>query len=105
MSDYFQVDATQLHRHASNVRAVQDQLAAIKTASKAIAQDDAAYGLLCQWIAAILERRHAGQDRLYAVVEENLALAAEALTTTGQQYEAADTAARDRIRQAGGGLS
>jgi hypothetical protein len=104
MADQFNVDSAQLQRHASNVKAVRDQLTAIKDASRAIAQDDAAYGLLCQWIAAILERRHQRQDQLYTYVEENLRLAAEAVATTGTEYDASDSAAKDRIHQAGGML-
>jgi hypothetical protein len=102
VSDSFQVDAAQLHRHAANVTAVRSQLTAIKDASGAIAQDDAAYGVLCGWISAILERRHVRQAELYAYVEENLRLAADALTATGHDYEATDSAARSRIRAAGG---
>jgi hypothetical protein len=101
VADGFQVDAAQLHRHAAKVKAVQDQLAAIRGASRAIARNDQAYGLLCGWIAGILEARHVRQDSLYAYVDENLSLAAQALTTTARQYEVADTAASDRIRQAG----
>lgn len=102
MPDAFQVDPTQLHRHAANVRAVRGQLAAVRNASSAISQDDSAYGLLCGWISAVLERRHAGQDQLYAYAEENLQLLAEALDATGRDYDAADTEARSRIRAAGG---
>jgi hypothetical protein len=101
MAEGFNVDAAQLHRHAANVQAVRDQLAAIKSASRAIAQNDQAYGLLCGWIAAILEARHVKQDQLYTYVEENLSLAAGALTATATEYEASDTASADRIRQAG----
>jgi len=102
VTDAFQVDSAQLSRHAANVRAVRDQLAAIKGASSAISQDDSAYGLLCGWISAILERRHNGQDQLYAYVEENLQLLAEALDSTGNDYDAADSDAQSRIRAAGG---
>ena len=102
MADSFQVDSAQLYRHAANVRAVRDQLAAVQDASRAIAQDEAAYGVLCGWISAILERRHAGQDQLYAYAAENLRLLAEALTAAGADYDAADSAARSRIRAAGG---
>ncbi|GAA2564735.1 hypothetical protein GCM10010435_41490 [Winogradskya consettensis] len=102
MSDAFQVDSSQLLRHAANVRAVRDQLTAIKGASSAISQDDAAYGLLCGWISAILERRHNGQDQLYTYVEENLELLAEALDATGRDYDAADGNAQSGIRAAGG---
>lgn len=102
MAEGFHVDSAQLHRHAANVRAVQSQLTAIKDASRAISQNDQAYGLLCGWISAILEHRHAGQDKLYQLVEENLGLAAEALTATADEYDASDSSAQGRIRQAGG---
>jgi hypothetical protein len=98
----FQVDSSQLFRHAANVRAVRDQLTAIKGASTAISQDDSAYGLLCGWISAILERRHGGQDELYTYVEENLRLLADALDSTGRDYDAVDGDAQSRIRAAGG---
>lgn len=102
MPDAFQVDSSQLFRHAANVRAVRDQLTAIKSASSAISQDDRAYGLLCGWISAILERRHADQDQLYTYVGENLQLLAEALDATGRDYDAVDGNAQSRVRAAGG---
>ncbi|MFG1608560.1 hypothetical protein [Actinoplanes sp. NPDC049265] len=102
--DAFQVDSSQLARHAANVRAVRDQLSAIKSASSAITQDDSAYGLLCGWISAILERRHAGQDELYAYVEENLDLLADAVEATGRDYDTVDGDAQKSIRAAGGRL-
>src|SRR5512140_756619 len=77
VSEAFRVDSSQLFRHSASVRAVCDQLTAIKGASSAISQDDSAYGLLCGWISAVLERRHGGQDQLYGYVEENLQLLAE----------------------------
>jgi hypothetical protein len=102
VSDGFQVNSSQLFRHAANVRAMRDQLTAIKSASSAIAQDDSAYGPLCGWISAILERRHGGQDQLYTYVEENLQLLAEALDSTGRDYDAVDAGSQSRIRTAGG---
>lgn len=102
MSDAFQVDSAQLYRHAANVRAVREQLTAVKDASGAITQDGSAYGELCGWIPAILERRHEGQDQLYAYVAENLRLLADALDATGRDYDAADDNAQRTIRAAGG---
>lgn len=96
------MDSAQLFRHATNVRAVRDQLTAIKGASSAISQDDSAYGVLCGWISAILERRHGSQDQLYSYVEENLRLLAEALDATGRDYDAVDGNAQHLIRAAGG---
>jgi hypothetical protein len=102
VDDFFHVDSTQLHRHASRVQAVRDQLDAIKGASLAISQDHSAYGLLCGWISGILEGRHRDAEALFDVVDENLQAAAEAITATGDDYDAADSAARSRISQAGG---
>nr|WP_296069725.1 type VII secretion target [uncultured Actinoplanes sp.] len=102
MPDSFQVDAAQLHRHASNVRSLRDQLMAVQDAGRAIARDDAAYGVLCGWISAALERRHVRQAELYAYLDENLQLAADALTATGDDYDATDSAAQGRLRAAGG---
>jgi len=102
VSDAFQVDSSQLYRHASNVMAVRDQLTAIKDASHAISADHSAYGLLCGWISAILETRHTGQDALYVYVEENLRLMADAVNATGKEYDATDTTAQARIKASGG---
>jgi hypothetical protein len=102
MAEEFTVDPLQLRRHASNVEAVRQQFGAVKGASAAIAQDDAAYGLLCGWIAGILESRHVRQNELIAYVEENLSLAADALAAASRDYEGTDQAAADRIRLAGG---
>jgi hypothetical protein len=104
MGDFFHVDSTQLLRHASRVQSVRDQLDAIKSASQAITQDHSAYGLLCGWISGILEGRHRGADELFAFVDENLQAAADAISATGNDYDATDAAAHSRIRQAGGGL-
>ncbi|MBL7256208.1 type VII secretion target [Paractinoplanes lichenicola] len=102
MSDGFSVDARQIRAHAAKVESIEQRFAAVKSASSAIVADDAAYGLLCGWMAGILEARHAKQDELYAYVEENLRLASEALVRTSQDYEVADDAAADRLRKAGG---
>lgn len=91
-----------MRRHAGKVAAVRDRLTEVKSASRAISQDDTAYGLLCGWISAILEHRHAGQDELYTFVQENLELAVDALTAAAREYEAVDAAMQDRIRRAGG---
>jgi hypothetical protein len=102
VSDAFEVEPAQLFRHAANVRAIADQLTALKGASSAISRDDSAYGLLCGWISATLERRHQGQDHLYAYAEENLQLLADALDATGRDYDAVDTDAQSRVQAAGG---
>lgn len=103
MADGFTVDADQIRRHAAHIDAIQQQFGAIRSASAAIARDDQAFGLLCAWMAGILEGRHARQDQLYAKAEENLRIAADALAGVGQGYDATDEAAAERIHRAGGG--
>jgi len=101
MADGFAADVPQLRAHAAKIDAVQQRFAAVKAASAAIGQDDAAYGMLCSWISAVLERRHGRQDQLIAYVEENLQLAADALIATGRDYDQVDDRASQRLRQAG----
>jgi hypothetical protein len=101
MATGFSADPDQILTHAGRVDAVRARFAAVKAASANIAQDDAAYGLLCGWIAGILESRHTTQDQLLAYVEENLALAADALRATAQTYGYVDQNAADQVRRAG----
>ncbi|MEU4243236.1 type VII secretion target [Actinoplanes sp. NPDC026619] len=102
MADGFTADSQQLRAHAAKIDAIQARFATVLGASRAIAQDDEAYGRLCGWISAILERRHTRQDELIAYVAENLHLASEALIQTGGDYDRADDSAAERLRQAGG---
>lgn len=97
----FHVNIEQLRTHAGNVEAIQARFAAVKAASAHIAQDDQAYGLLCQWIAGVLEGRHTRQDELLAYVEKNLAMVATTLRVSADDYEAVDGSSADLIRQAG----
>ncbi|WP_306210371.1 type VII secretion target [Actinoplanes sp. RD1] len=102
MADGFSVDPEQLRRHADAVEAVRARFAAIQGASAAISADSAAYGMLCGWIAGILEGRHAEQDELIAYVAENLSLAAAALRSASSGYEGTDEDIGRQIRRAGG---
>ena len=102
MADGFAVDAQQIRQHAAKIEAIQQRFASVRAASTAIAQDDAAYGMLCGWIAGILEARHVRQNELIAYVEENLRLAADALVATSADYDRADDEAAGRLRRAGG---
>ncbi len=95
--DGFDVDVAQLRTHAGSIEGLRDRFGAVKTASANIAQNDEAYGLLCGWIAGVLEGRHTRQDELIAYVEENLTLCAEALRATADDYETQDTAFGDNF--------
>jgi hypothetical protein len=101
MSDEFAVDAAQIRRHIANLESVRARFGAVRSASASIAQDSAAYGLLCSWLPPILQGRHQRQESLVAYVEENLALAADALAEVALAYEDVDASAADAVRRAG----
>lgn len=100
----FAVDPEQIRVHASHVEELSARFAAVKQASAHIAQDESAYGLLCGWISGVLEGRHARQDELIAMMEENLSLVVSELQNTADEYEALDAGAADHIGGAGGGI-
>jgi hypothetical protein len=101
MGDGYHVDPEQIRQHAGNVEAVAARFEALKSASGHILQDDQAYGLLCGWISAILEGRHARQDELFEYVEENLDIVARALRETADYYKLIDDGNADLIRSSG----
>jgi hypothetical protein len=90
MADGYTTDVEQIRAHAKNLETLRQRFDAVKAASSHIAQDDQAYGLLCGWIAGLLEGRHNRQDELIAYVEENLSLAAKSLRDTADDYESRD---------------
>ncbi len=100
MTDGFAIAAEQVRTHARNVEMIQDRFRAVKAASAHIVQNDAAYGMLCQWMPRVLESRHVRQNELMAYVEENLSLVAQRLRQTADLYENADRWAADRINRA-----
>ncbi|MCP2163571.1 type VII secretion target [Goodfellowiella coeruleoviolacea] len=97
----FNVDIPQLRTHAQNVQAVRQRFAAVQSASAQIARNDQAYGLLCGWIAGVLEGRHQKQDELLAYVAENLDLVTEELELTADAYDTVDNDGSDRLNQIG----
>ncbi|MEU4621328.1 type VII secretion target [Actinoplanes sp. NPDC023801] len=101
MSDGFTADPAQIRAHTAKVAAIRERFGAITAASAAITRDDAAYGLLCGWMAGILDERLTAQRSIHAYVEENLRLAEDSLIRTAREYDDADTAAANRIRDAG----
>ena len=99
------VDTGQIRAHARNIEALAGRIAAVKAASAHIAQDDTAYGLLCGWIAGILEGRHVRQDELIADLERNLTMVVDRLRQTAKHYEAAESDAAESMRTIGSRLS
>lgn len=104
MDDGFTADPEQIRVHASHVEELSARFAAVKQASAHIAQDESAYGLLCGWIAGILEGRHVRNDELIALVEQNLSLVAGELQATASEYEAVDAGVAEQIGAVGDGL-
>jgi hypothetical protein len=96
------VNTEQIRQHARNVAALQARFGAVKAASAHIAGDESAYGLLCGWIAAVLEGRHKRQDELIAYAEENLALAVDGLQLNAERYEAVEADTMAAARRLGG---
>ncbi|MEU4238634.1 type VII secretion target [Actinoplanes sp. NPDC026619] len=101
MAEGFSVEIEEIRAHAAKLDALRQRFGAIKSASASIGSNDAAYGLLCSWMAGILERRHQKQDQLFTHVESNLDRAAQALIKTSQEYADVDDSAAGRIRRAG----
>jgi hypothetical protein len=105
MADGLSVDIDEIRAHARNIEKLRARFAAVKAASAHIAQDDQAYGLLCGWIAAILESRHTRQDELIAYVEENLSLVGDGLRKTIEAYETVEGDTAGLISKVGSPLT
>jgi len=101
VADGFVVDAQQIRRHADAIAAMRARVGAVQAAGGRIAQDHCAYGLLCAWMAGVLETRRQEHNSLLSYVEENLTLASDALSRSASSYAQTDAASADRIRRAG----
>ncbi|MBN6039635.1 type VII secretion target [Amycolatopsis sp. 195334CR] len=101
MGQGYHVDPAQLRAHVTNLEKLRARFDAIKAASAHITRDDEAYGLLCGWIAGVLEDRHRKQDELIAYLEENLSMVAESVRAGADAYEKIEGTNSDLIRTAG----
>lgn len=90
MGEGYQVDIDQLHQLSARFESFTTEFDSILTASQAISQDDEAYGLLCEWIPAILEGRHEAFDELMRYGQENMSLLSSVIRSTAEEYENAD---------------
>jgi hypothetical protein len=104
MGNGYTVDVDQLRAHAKNIDSLKERFGAVRDASSHIAQNDEAYGLLCGWIAAVLEGRHQKQDELVTYVEENLTLVAQSLRDTADDYEEMEATNTDTMTKIQGDL-
>jgi hypothetical protein len=100
MGHVFAADAAEMRAHADALDALARRFDAVKAASAHVAQNDAAYGFLCGWIARVLEGRHTRQDELFDYVQQNLVSAAANLRTLASTFDAANTRADSLIRLA-----
>jgi hypothetical protein len=104
MADGYTVKADELRKHAANLDSLKARFAAVKSASAHITQDDQAYGLLCGWMAGVLEGRHTKQDTLVGRAEENLSLVAQELRDSADDYDEMDAVASDKMKAIGNEL-
>jgi len=90
MSDHIDVVTDDLVTHAANIDALRERFGAILGAIDSVAQDNEAYGIICQFLPPILADRQSEQKELTSMAQENLELLAQALRSTAEAYEAAD---------------
>ncbi len=98
MSDQLNVVPEDIRGHAANIDAVRERFGAVLSAIDTIAQDDQAYGIICQFLPPILAGRQDEQKELTTMAQENLELLADALRTTADDYEAVDEAVASEYR-------
>jgi hypothetical protein len=95
MSAGFTVEPDELRAHARNLDAFQARFDKVAAASKHIAGDGQAYGLLCAWIGMVLEGRHQRQDQLVSFAASNVGLVSKQIANQAATYEEAE----DNLRQ------
>ncbi|MFB9662846.1 type VII secretion target [Glycomyces mayteni] len=98
MSDRFDVVPDDLRAHAANIDAVRARFADVLSAIDTIAQDNEAYGIICQFLPPILAGRQDEQKELTSMAEENLDLLAQAVRATADDYESVDEATAEDYR-------
>ncbi|MQM28234.1 type VII secretion target [Glycomyces albidus] len=98
MSDHFQVVTDDLRTHAATIDSVRERFGAVLSAIDTVAQDDQAYGIICQFLPPILQNRQDEQKELTTLAQENLELLAQALNDTADEYDAVDEAVASDYR-------
>lgn len=98
MSDHFEVVTDDLRTHAASIDAVRDRFGAVLSAIDTIAQDNEAYGIICQFLPPVLAGRQEEQKELTTMAQENLELLAEAVRATADEYDAVDEAVASDYR-------
>lgn len=99
MSDQFHVVTDDLSTHAANIDALRERFGAVLSAIDSVAQDNEAYGIICQFLPPVLAGRQADQKELTGMAEENLELLAQALRDTADSYTDADEESAEEYRQ------
>ncbi|THV40806.1 type VII secretion target [Glycomyces buryatensis] len=104
MSDRLSVDPEDLRTHTSHIQGLIERFEAVRSASTAITQADDAFGPLCEWIAPILEEKHAMVDARIDQGKRNLEGHVTALNATAESYEDADASAASDLDNIAGEL-
>jgi len=96
--DQFQVKASDLVSHATEVDGIGVGLSVAQQAGEAVRVDKGAYGQLCQFVPAIVDglQTHLidGIGRAVAAAHDT----ADALRSTAADYDTSDSNAADRLR-------
>ncbi len=93
MSAGIEVDPEELRAHASNLHELIQRFENVRSASAAIAEAPEAFGPLCEWMAGILEEKHALVDPLIDQGKANLDSHVDAINECAAAYEDSDVAA------------
>jgi hypothetical protein len=100
----FTVEPEELRAHSRNLDAFQARFDKVAAASKHIAGDGQAYGLLCAWIGLILEGRHQRQDQLVTFAAQNVSQVSKAISNQAAVYEEAEESVRQMVADLQRGL-
>jgi hypothetical protein len=100
MSREFQVNSAALTAHAGEVDAIGDELTQAAQAAQTVQTDTAAYGLLCQFVPALLNGLQQAMADGMNTAADSAHDTADALRGAAADYAASDSGASDRIRNA-----
>ena len=102
-AEMVQFPAQQVERHVHSVEQVADAMQTARSAVHDVTMDNGAYGVLCQFLPAILSPVFgAGADALYSTVDSLHETAAK-LRGTAVSMAGTDEASGHRITKAAGG--
>ncbi|NMO54829.1 ESX-1 secretion-associated protein [Actinoplanes sp. TBRC 11911] len=94
----FQVDSAALGTHADALHHVGNGLSTAADAAHTVQTDAGAYGQLCQFVPALLNRLQQAMVDGMATAATSAHETADALRSVAAEYDTADRASADRLR-------